>query len=334
MVVLVSPGDEMGDWLQYEAMLMLEACWNKPDARVVVVAPAVGAIPTALRHQPFVSYYPHSDVRPETWAQSGVPSDFLDALLTTSPRLRPTPSLSDAEARQWRNRLVHLGQSHPGLEQEELEQLRRYLARDLDMLAPLMARAAAENVAFTSEDVRSLLDRVYLAQTLGDATLLDSYYRLVIETWRRGVRDAREGGTLDYNIGLVARALGEQQMARDLFARASETADAAFGNTHPAAIAARFNLGLTLFDLGERDQAAKTYELALRTSIAALGPFHPQTAAIAYSFGQLAAAQGDIQRARTLLELASEAYERVTPEESTVRQAVASALTRLRLTEG
>lgn len=75
IVVLVKPGDESRDWMEYETRLMLQTGWMRPELRVVVVAPAVGAIPPALRHQQFVSYFAHDEVNFSNWRDVSTPRE-------------------------------------------------------------------------------------------------------------------------------------------------------------------------------------------------------------------------------------------------------------------
>lgn len=71
---------------------------------------------------------------------------------------------------------------------------------------------------------------------------------------------------------------------------------------------------------------------ALSSAIESLGSRHPQTAEIAYNLGLIRKNRGDLQAARSMFQLAADAYEHVRPADSPELQLVLQQLASLEST--
>ena len=108
----------------------------------------------------------------------------------------------------------------------------------------------------------------------------------------------------------------ELTRATELFSRSAERYEESYGAVDPRTIAALYNLALAQSSQGRADQAIVTYKSVLSRSLQGLGPHHPQTASVEFNLAQLLAAAGESEDAIALLEAATEAYEQVTPADS------------------
>ena len=333
MVVLINPGDELRKSMQYETRIMLQNCWERPSARIAVVAPAVGAIPGALRHQPFVSYYPNDVVGLSRWdAHSSSLDSFVSQLLETpEDRIHEPPErFSDEEIHEWRNRVVHTGASTLLDDEKQSSQLREKLAEDLARLRDLMHEAEATRAPIGRREIENVFDRIVLARAIGDDDLAAEYYQLIQRIYSMNPPTSpAEEAAFQYGFGLAAFGANDFATARELFTQATTINERVLGRDHPATIAARYNLGLTFARLGDELSAAEAFEDALSSAIQALGSYHPQTAEIAYNLGLVRKNQGEIEPARSLFQLASDAYRRVRPDDSPELQLVLQELASL-----
>ncbi len=330
MVVLVAAGDERSDWMQEDVRHILQTCWRRPEASAAVVAPAVGAIPAGLRHQPFVRYFPHDEVHIDAWPDRVIVDDFAARLIAPTTLEQPISDiLDDADLRDWRNRLVHLG-SLAAPDEPDKEQLRRKLRAQLRGLRPIVDRAQKEGATLGWDDIRALLDRALLALAIRDQELLAGYSTMALAARRLMPTPSESEASLDYGLGVIAGEVGDLHSARELYKSALHDSERILGPTHPATIAATYNLAKTLAALGDELSARHLYERALQLSADSLGSDHPQTAAVAYDLGIVVAALGDQTYARSLFERAAAAYRRVRPDDSPELQAVLRHLTQLR----
>lgn len=316
MIVLVSPGDEVSRWMQLETRLMLETCWQRPDAQIAVVAPAIGAIPPALRHKDFVTYYPHDVVRLENWATGSEADTFASEALSRvdqGPR-RPVEPISDRELRRWRNRVVHIGRGELANDVEEHERILAKLEADL---VKLRAELGSNNEAIRGMGLEDVIDRMLLANALGHRELFLAYYELAEAVYEVGSTPSPDRATdVGYRLGLAALAAGDVSTALGLLEPAAARRANELGTNHPATIEGWVNVAIAKELLGDLRGAQKSYEDAFEAAQNSLGRFHPQTADIAQRLALLRAATGDRETARALLELAEEAYKHVRPADS------------------
>jgi tetratricopeptide (TPR) repeat protein len=312
VVVLIQPGDETRAWMEYETRLMLQAGWARPDMRVAVVAPAVRAIPAALRHQGFVRYFPHDEVRFSRWGSEGAVDTFASQLLGPQPKQATTPAMSDDEVRAWRNRIIHVVGAQE-IPDAELDQLRQQLN---EYLEELRSRLAADE-RFEPDASSQVLDRVMLAQEVGSPELAQQFYEVAQTLFARTFPSkAGRSADVEYRLGLIARNARDAETARRLFEDALGHNERELGESHPATIATLYNLGLVEAEAGDRLAAVRTYNVALERARDSLGDHHPQTAAIAYNLGILRSDLGATEDARELFTLAVDAYRHVRPEDS------------------
>lgn len=322
-VILIAPGDEQNRWLSFETRHILTRVWSGNEAQVSVLAPAVRAIPSALRHQDFVSYFAHDEIQLSRWAvDSSVVDVFVEEWLRASRRPRlATPPPTDDEFAPWRNAVVHVGRG-PGRDAAERQ-------RVLDSIRGELDRGDwTASDALPSARLDAALERAVLAQHLDDNELALKYFSLA----SAAVPDAQERAdpTVQYPAGLAALGAGDTVGAAELFRRAASLYESRHGARDPRSIAALYNLGLALSMSGDDSGAVEAYRAALDRSRSALGPHHPQTASVAFNLAQLLARAGAAAEAIPLLEAAEEAYETVTPADSPELAAVRLELTRLR----
>jgi tetratricopeptide (TPR) repeat protein len=332
LIVLINPGDELRKFMQYETRLMLQNGWERPAVRIAVIAPAVGAIPRALRHQPFVIYYPHDAVGLDRWGSDSSLDNFVSQLLGPRPDTghEPLKPFSDAEIHEWRNNIVHSGSSTIMDDAEQRLQLRQKLLDDLVRFRTLIDEAEATRTRIDRKETENVFDRIVLARAIGDDKLTAEYYQVVqrIYDMNPPTSPAQEAG-FQYGFGLATLGAGDLDTARELLEEATGTNERVLGRDHPATVAARYNLGLTYAQLGDEASAIETFENALSSAIESLGTRHPQTAEIAYNLGLVRKNQGDLQSARELFQLASEAYRHVRPDDSPELQLVLDQLASL-----
>jgi hypothetical protein len=321
-VILVAPGDENNRWLQYEVRKILTRVWSGDHAAVAVIAPAVAAIPSALRHQTFVTYFPHDEIRLERWSSEPETADaFVGRWLgsTESTEQAQLP-LSEAEIARWRNAVVHLGRElGPGPEEKQ---------RLLDALRiDLRTMQWDDEPAGPSAPLEAALQRAVLAQQLGDSELATAYFNLAFDA----SLDARPHADADffYASGLAALGANRVEESADAFRSAALLNEAAYGQDDPRTIAVLHNLGLALSATGNHEGASHVYRIALAASQRVLGSQHPQTASTAFNLAKLRSRAGDVSEAMALLLAAEHAYEQVTPAESAELAAVRSELNRL-----
>lgn len=319
MVLLIKAGDELRKSVQYETRVMLQSCWERPAARIAVIAPAVGAIPRALRHQPFVSYYPHDDVHLSRWGSDSYLERFVDQLLLqrSDSISEPPQQFTDDEIHDWRNRVVHTGADTLVSDPQQVSQLREKLLGDLTRMQDLITNAEASRTRIGRNEIDRIYDRIMIARAMGDSALATDYYRIIQRIYEMNppTSPAEEAG-FQYGFALAAFDARDFVVARELLEQAAATDERILGRYHPATISAKQLLGLTYANLRDGLAAIKTLEDAFSRANESLGPNHPQTAEIAYSLGVLNKDQGNVQAARNLFELAYEAYRNVRPEDS------------------
>lgn len=311
-VVLVSVHDPENRVQQFETSHILEAAWSDPELRVAVVAPAVRAIPSALRHQRFVQYFAHDEVGLDSWTSNPRAAErFVDTLFVSTAAAggdqQQWPA-DDETIEQWRNRLVHVGRGDIPDDQraEALAQLRN----DLE------ASRIESGVAATP-DPQPVLTKGLLAESLGDSELARSFYTLLKPTDFSETQPAVvESVDIDYSRALAALEVGAYEEALDGFTRAADLNASLRGQADPRAIAAEHNAGVAAARSGRMERAAAHYERALDRAREGLGDHHIQTAAIATGLAQVYMAEGRTVDAVTLLRLAAETYRLVAPDDS------------------
>lgn len=304
---------------------ILERAWQDADARVAVVAPAVGAIPPALRNRKFVTYYSHEDAGLEKWPSSPTAVDgFLDLLL--QPRADGDKQLGgEAEAmRQWRNRLVHLGRAPVDeIPTEDRQTVLESLRQELEFGSSAAAVVQDGNL-------EHLLNRILLSEALGDRELAERFYRLIrADTGGNDFLPTAESADAEYSRALAAYEVAAFDEARTAFERAAEINRTVRGDSDPRTIASMHNAALAAARSGDVGRAEVLYRSALASAEQGLGPHHPQTAGIAYSLALINAANGDVPEAIRLFRMAEDAYRRVTPPDSPELAAVTRELERL-----
>jgi tetratricopeptide (TPR) repeat protein len=318
MVVLVAPSDETSDWMRDNVRQILQTCWLKPEARVAVVAPAVGAIPRGLRHQTFVRYFAHKDARVKRWSKSpSAVGEFAEVLMQMSDFPANLANIiENTETRSWRNRLVHvgLGETPDIPDRDSIEQMLRL---GLDGWLPIVDRALAEGGQFTLEDSRAILDRALIAITIQNSELIKAYFYIASQIRRLSPPEhSLEGNSIDYGLGLVAIEAGNLQAANELLSVALADDERVLGPNHQATIAVRDKFAETLALMGDSVSASASYERALASSELTFGSDHPQTAEIAFKLGLLWLKRGEQTKAHALFDHAVSAYGRVRSEDS------------------
>lgn len=320
--ILVAAGDEQSRWLLFETRHILTRCWTGGGAEVAVLAPAVGAIPSSLRHQDFVLYFAHDDVRLERWAtERSLAEAFVERWLRSPSRIREAaPKASQEEIRRWRNSVVHVGRGL-GLTPEEMVLRLRQLRAELEGGDWVASDTAPSNRP------EAALERAVLAQHLGDADLAKAYFELASRAASRAPLTG--DASADYAAGLAALGAGELGEAAERLSTAAAEYEASHGELDPRTVAALYHLALALSAAGDRGGAETTYRAAFERSRASLGSHHPQTAAAAFNLAQLLAESGAREEALKCFKLAEQAYERVTPPGSAELAGVRSELARL-----
>lgn len=321
-VILIAPGDEQDRWLLFETRHILTRVWGGAEARVSVLAPAVGAIPSALRHQDFVSYFAHDEVQIERWAsEPGAVDLFVERWLQASRQPQPaTPPSRQDQVALWRNALVHIGRG-PGPSDEEKQRLLNSLWEEL------VRGNWAPSDAVPSARLDAALQRAVLAQQFGDKGLASNYFNLASEAVPRLPESADP--RIQYAAGLAALGAADPVEAAKLFRAAAALYESSYGALDARTIGALYNLGVALSASGHVSEASAAYESVLERSRDGLGPLHPQTASAAFKLAQLRARAGAVEEAVALLHAAEEAYELVTPADSVELAAVRSELSRL-----
>jgi tetratricopeptide (TPR) repeat protein len=324
-VVLISVHDPENREQQFETSQILEAAWSDPELRVAVVAPAVRAIPSALRHQRFVQYFAHDEVGLDSWTSNPLAAEqFVDKLFlptadAADDRRQPPPD--DETIDQWRNRLVHVGRGDIPEEQrtEVLEQLRN----DLEATRSGLSADAAR-------DPQPVLNRGLLADSLGDPDLARSFYTLLQPNDFNETRPpVVESADIEYSRALAALEVNAYNEALAGFTRAAELNASLRGPTDPRTVAAEYNAGIAAARSGKLDDAASHYERALDRAREGLGDHHTQTAAIAKDLAEIYIVKGRTADAVSLLQLAAEAYRLVAPDDSPEFAGVIDQLHRL-----
>ena len=316
-LILISPGDEGNRWLLFEIRHILSRIWSGRNAQVAVLAPAVGAIPSALRHQDFVYFFPHDQIGLDRWTRDSASVDaFVEQWLGPSPSPLPPEDLN-----RWRNALVHVGRAK-GPSLEERHRILGLIARELQQDQWIREGASS------AERLDAALTRAVVAQQFGDNELALAYFRLADEAAENSGGESAEA---KYSAGLAAFGAAQLTRAAQLFSRSAELYEADYGSLDPRTIATLYNLALAQSSEGQVDQAIATYRTALDRAQQGLGPHHSQTASIEFNLAQLLAATGHSREAVALLEAAEAAYKLVTPEDSSELAAVHSELLRLRL---
>lgn len=321
-LILIAPGDEQDRWLLFETRHILTRVWGGAEARVSVLAPAVGAIPSALRHQNFVSYFAHDEVQIERWAREPDAVDlFVERWLRASRQPQPaTPPSREDEVALWRNALVHIGR-RPGPSGEEKQRLLTSLWEEW------VHGNWASPDAVPSARLDAALQRAVLSQQFGDNGLAFNYFNLASEAVQR-LPESADART-HYAAGLAALGAGDPVKAAKLFRRAAALYESSYGALDARTIGALYNFGVALSASGHVSEASAAYESVLERSRDGLGPLHPQTANAAFNLAQLRARAGAVEEAVALLHAAEEAYELVTPADSVELAAVRSELSRL-----
>ncbi|MCT7658040.1 toll/interleukin-1 receptor domain-containing protein [Mycobacterium deserti] len=324
-VVLISVHDPENREQQFETSQILEAAWSDPELRVAVVAPAVRAIPSALRHQRFVQYFANDEVGLDSWTSNPlVVEQFVDKVLLSAADAaddRGQPPPDDETIDQWRNRLVHVGRGD--IPKEQRTQVLEQLRNDLEAASIGLGVAAAQ-------DPQPVLNRGLLAESLGDPDLARSFYTLLKPTDFSEARPpAVESADIEYSRALASLEVSEYDEALAGFTRAADLNASLRGPADPRTVAAEYNAGVAAARSGKQDAAASHYERALDRAREGLGDHHTQTAAIAKDLAQIYTAKGRTADAVSLLQLAAEAYRLVAPEDSPEFAGVIDQLHRL-----
>jgi tetratricopeptide (TPR) repeat protein len=308
MIVLIFPGDEERSWIQYEIRLMLQTCWEK-SARIVVIAPATGAIPNALRNRDFVTFFSHDEARLKLWSKPQACDAFVNLLLDSSTAEHRRPEISDREVRDWRNQVVHV-RGDKWIDPQLKTRIRARLEQDLVKMV--------EEDEGEVPDSEWVLDRAVLALSIGDAALTRKYHELLEKTYRLAAQspEAELRGETLFCRGMVALGVGDGEEAVKCFLPAVQLNRQLYGKNHPSTVATIFSLALAEERCGRRDEALRRFTEALQLSRESLGDHHPQTAAIAYNLATLVADLGDAGQAIDLLKFAEDAYRHVRPADS------------------
>jgi tetratricopeptide (TPR) repeat protein len=329
MIVLIAAGDELSRSVQYETRLMLQNCWARPSSHISVIAPAVGAIPRALRHQPFVSYYAYDDVHVDQWGSDSYLENFVTRLLQSSSTHggQPPQQFTDKEIHEWRNRVVHIGDDTLLVDPIQTSQLQQRLQRDLAQMQDLLREAEASRTRMGREDIDRIYDRIVVSRAMGDNDMALQYYKILQSIYEMypPTSPAEEAG-FQYGFALAETEVRDFIAARELLSQAVATNERVMGRYNPATISAKYALGVTYANLGDKPSAASTLQDALTCADESLGENHPQTADIAYSLGLIRKDQGEIPEARRLFQLAYDTYKNVRPEDSPELQRVATQL--------
>lgn len=325
-LVLIAPNAPLNHQQQFEASQMLQRAWTSSGVSIVAVAPAVRAIPPALRHKPFLKYFPQEDVRFNRWAREPAAADeLLDGLFAPSSDTgRPETTSQDVEIAEWRNRVIHLGRQGSPFDDTTQQDLRSQLAEDLNRLE--RSEPADPDPRFREW----LMDRTLLAEALGEKDLAREFY-LLLSKYPPAAESGRSPKAADrsYAAGLAAFGVADYGVALDHFRRAVKLNLETRAPTDARNVAALHCAGLAAAQMGRSDEATALYGRALQAAKEGLGTHHPQTAAIASDFATLLADVGDTEAATTLLRLAEEAYEKAEPGESQSLLNVRLALQRL-----
>lgn len=322
-IILISPGDEVNRWLLSETRRMLTRVWGGERALIAVLAPAVGAIPSALRNQSFVRYFPHDEIALSRWVADSAAVDRFVAGWLTDVR-HPRSSVGDPRGRQvssWRNAVVHLGR-HALSSPADREIVRDQLRIDLDETDWSSAVEGGRKL------LEAALERAVLAQHVDDSEMALEFFRIASELARRG--DEGDDAGVSYSKGLALLGSGDSDGAAEYFERAVTGFDRSHGPTDPRTVASLYHLGLALSSTRDLERAEQAYRDALDRSRRGIGPRHPQTAAAALSLALLLIRVGRTDEAVQLLEEAEATYAIVTPPDSPELATVRTELARLR----
>jgi tetratricopeptide (TPR) repeat protein len=205
-----------------------------------------------------------------------------------------------------------------------------FTIHDDGTLRDLRDRAAGQEVRFRDQAdwarqvrlYRGLLEEYEQSEAPPEDTRLDLYDKLAELNYDMGhYEKARHfaerqlelakqrggrtevGGGLN-NLGLVLRAQGDLEGAKDAFERALRIDEAVHGPDHPNVAAHVNNLGSVLRAQGDLEGARAAYERALRIDEAVYGPDHPNVAIRVNNLGSVLHDQGDLEGARAAYERA------------------------------
>lgn len=324
-VVLVPVYGSNSHWQQFEISQILEVAWSNAQTVVGVVAPAIGAIPSALRHQQFVRYFPHDEVRLDAWLSEPVAIDrFIDDLAgpLTAEVDRP-PEIDADSLRLWRNRIVHLGRTEPDFSGDDRAALLRAVQQFI-----IDARTRDNRPA--QQDVKLLLDAANLAVALEAKDLVADIYDLIQTIDIDTQPSSSTKFELLYSRAKAALESGRPRDALSDFLSAAELNNQLRGtNNDPRTVAAVFNAAVAASRSGDLSAAEDLDRRALSMARNSLGRMHPQTAGIAVHLARLLANDGRTVEAIELLREAEAAYAHATPTGSPERAEVASELRKL-----
>ncbi|NOR48699.1 MAG: tetratricopeptide repeat protein [Methanosarcinaceae archaeon] len=113
-------------------------------------------------------------------------------------------------------------------------------------------------------------------------------------------------GRLLNQMGLYLKGRAQFAEAKEMFERALEIDEAAYGPDHPDVVISVNNFGGVLQDLGDMEGAKKMFERALEIGEATYGPDHPTMANIVNNLGSVQKALGDMEGAKKMFERALE----------------------------
>jgi tetratricopeptide (TPR) repeat protein len=173
--------------------------------------------------------------------------------------------------------------------------------------------------------IESLLQRLLIAQALGEQALVASYYDLVRRVRWPSV-SLVEDPDRAYATGLAALAANDLSSAREQFTVATELYARLHGPSDARSVAAQYNLANTLLRLRLVDEARGAYRSALANATQGLGVKHQQTAAIAFELAALFPVPSPERS--SLLHLAEEAYGKVESDDGPRLAAVRRELAR------
>ena len=323
-VVLVPIHGSNSHWQQFEISQILEVAWADAETVVGVVAPAVGAIPSALRHQHFMRYFPHEVVRLDAWlSEPTAIGRFIDDLTgTLTAEVDKPTDIDPASLRLWRNRIVHLGRNETDFSADDRAALLRAVQQVI-----VDARSPESSTAWT--DVKVLLDAANLAAALEARELATDIYDLIQTMDFEAQPSSSTKFELLYSRAKAAREARRPSDALNDFLAAAELNTQLRGTNDPRAVAAVFNAAVAATQLGDVSAAEDLDRRALSMARNTLGQMHPQTAGIAVHLARLLTSSGRNQEAIALLREAEAAYAHATPTGSRERTEVASELRKL-----
>lgn len=110
--------------------------------------------------------------------------------------------------------------------------------------------------------------------------------------------------TLQNELGLICRNLGDYNKARDLLEAALKSGLANFGEKHPTVAVRQSNLANVYLDLGEYEKARDLLEAAFKSDLANFGEKHPNVARCQWNLANVYLKTGYKKEARLLWESA------------------------------